>query len=391
MLTDSHSRPSRLGITVASAVRASVSAVFTASAVLFAGCAATAARSQVTSAPPPAVSPTPVAQPQHSAPPPTPSVRLTFQEYRCKSDSEIGPSERATIESVALSFTTKAFGTDVSGAYAMMTAETKATLTAGGLAAAIGSTGLPTMSPTFKVDHAYLVESNGSPGRAICGALKDNRWISVAMGTARRQAHAMILGQTRNNDWQVSLWLWPDNDGWKVHLLHVGLSGAVGLGAEQIFDMARRERREGHPFNAFVLYVAVRTFLDRGPALQLGLVQAAESDYRTLEAPPELRGQPPYVWSMNGTSYGVSHVAMMGVGGQIGLVIELPQREWNGEAAADSFNHEFLNAFVSAHSDYARVFEFVLARAVKPDGSGAFGTVYEAGKGFTHEESKRNP
>ncbi len=55
--------------------------------------------------------------------------------------------------------------------------------------------------------------------------------------------------------------------------------------------------------------------------------------------------------------------------GQLGLVFDFPQKEWNGEAAADNFNRQFLRAFVSTRPDYVRVFGFVLARFMKPDGA----------------------
>lgn len=351
-------------------------------------CSSAVSRTQVNSAPPPvAESVSPPAQAQRFAPSQddSPGIHLTFQQYRCKSDAEIPASERKAIEDAALSFLAKAWGSDVKDAYAMMTSEARAVLTAETLSAAMQSSGLPPLRPSFKVDHTYLVESNGSVGRAICGLLRDNQWVSVAMGSGRRQAHVLVSAQTRNNDWQMSIWLWPEESGWKVHHCHVGLSGVAGLGALPILDLARRERREGHAFNAMVLYSALRNgLLDRGPAFQLGLAQAVDADCRVFEPPPEILGEPPYVWKMDGVTYRVGHISIIGVAQQLGVVFELTQKEWNGEAAADNFNHQFLTAFVSTRPDYVRVFGFVLARSMKPDGSGGFGTVYEAGKGFTH-------
>jgi hypothetical protein len=205
------------------------------------------------------------------------------------------------------------------------------------------------------------------------------------MGFGRRQAHVLVSAQTKNYEWQLSLWLWPEEAGWKVHHFHLGASGLAGLGAGPILALARRERREGHAFNALMLYSALRSgLLDRGPAFQLGLAQAMDKDYRALEPPPEMRGVAPYTFKMDGATYSVGHISVTGVAKQLGLVFDLPQTEWTGEAAADNFSHAFLTAFVSTHPDYVRVFGFVLARFMKPDGSGGFGTVYEAEKGFTH-------
>ena len=357
-------------------------------AILATSCSTPASRTRVISAPPPvASSVSPPGQTKSPAPPQnaSPSIHLSFYQYRCKTDAEIPTSERNAIEVVALSFATKALGSDVKSAHAMMTTETRAALTAETLAAAIRSIGTPLPSSTLKVDRTYLVESNGSAGRAICGSLKDDRWISVAMGSGHKQAHVLVSAQTKNNDWQFSIWLWPEETGWKVHHCHVGVSGLAGLGAVPMLDLARRERREGHSFNAMMLYSALRAgLLDRGPAFQLGLAQTVDADYRALEPPPEMRGEPPYSWKMDGATYSVGHITVIGVAGQLGLVFDLPQKEWTGEAAADNFNHQFLTAFVSTHPNYARVFGFLLARFMKPDGSGGFGTVFDARKGFSH-------
>ena len=146
-------------------------------AIMPTSCSTVASRTQVISAPPPAASSvSPPGQTQRSAPSQdvSPGIHVAFQQYRCKADGEIPASERNAIEVVALSFATKALGSDVKGAYAMMTEETRAALTAETLAATVQSTSLLLLNPTFKVDHTYFVESNGSAGRAICGLLSDD-------------------------------------------------------------------------------------------------------------------------------------------------------------------------------------------------------------------------
>jgi hypothetical protein len=67
--------------------------------------------------------------------------------------------------------------------------------------------------------------------------------------------------------------------------------------------------------------------------------------------------------------------------GKLGLIFTLPQQEWK-EAEADQINRSFLSAFVANYPDYSRVFEFLVARASKADGSVSFGTVYRADRGF---------
>jgi hypothetical protein len=48
----------------------------------------------------------------------------------------------------------------------------------------------------------------------------------------------------------------------------------------------------------------------------------------------------------------------------------------------DAQNRKFLDAFRTAHPEWEKVFGFMSARAMKPDNSGGFGTVYASGKGY---------
>ena len=72
-----------------------------------------------------------------------------------------------------------------------------------------------------------------------------------------------------------------------------------------------------------------------------------------------------------------------GVGHDLGLIFVLPFDRWDGTAGAEAHNHAFIDAFVATHPDYARVFRFLVARAMKPDNSGGFGTVYNAQTGYS--------
>ena len=88
------------------------------------------------------------------------------------------------------------------------------------------------------------------------------------------------------------------------------------------------------------------------------------------------------MWNLGGGERTVESVTIIGVEGKLGLVFMLPLTTWTGKEAADRTNREFLIAFIAAHPDYSRVFGFLVARALKPDKSGGFATVYELGRGF---------
>ena len=325
---------------------------------------------------------------QPDLPPKTtsPGVRFGIFKHQCASNDEIQVVERRAVDAAALSFVTTAFESDPEIGYAVMTSEARSSMTSSAFVAGIrAATQQAGKFRNVKVDRTYLVETSGigSVGRAICGVLKDNQWVSVAIKPGLKQAHVTIAAQTLNNDWQLSVWLLPEGNDWKVHNLHVGVSSLAGQSAEAIFQLARRERGAGHTFNAMMLYVALRNLIYRGPFFQLGLTQTVDEDYRGFKPPPEAEGEPPYTWTMNGTAYTVGHVSIVAIEGKLGLVFALPQREWKGDSEADKSNCQFLTAFVATHPEHDRVFGFLVARAGKPDGSGGFGTVYQVGKGFT--------
>jgi len=73
---------------------------------------------------------------------------------------------------------------------------------------------------------------------------------------------------------------------------------------------------------------------------------------------------------------------IIGVEGKLVLVFLLPLTTWTGNEAAARTNRDFLTAFIAAHPDYSRVFGVLVARALKPDRSGGFATVYKVGVGF---------
>jgi hypothetical protein len=85
---------------------------------------------------------------------------------------------------------------------------------------------------------------------------------------------------------------------------------------------------------------------------------------------------------MNGNVYSVQHVTIQSVFGKLGLSFNLPQKAWGGPDAAEASNHAFLTDFVAAHPDAPRVFSYLIARALKPDNSGGWATVWSAEKGF---------
>jgi hypothetical protein len=107
-----------------------------------------------------------------------------------------------------------------------------------------------------------------------------------------------------------------------------------------------------------------------------------EKESRELKRPLDLQSDPPFTWNLNGVQYRVAQISVIGIDDRLGLIFILPQTSWTDEKNADTTNRAFIKAFIATHPDYSRVFGFLVARALKPDNSGGFGTVYDSEKGF---------
>jgi len=167
-----------------------------------------------------------------------------------------------------------------------------------------------------------------------------------------------------------------------VRSFHAGVSAIVGHSPEDLLELARQQRDSGHILNARVLYAGVQGIIERGSDFQLGIVPLVQNEIQQFTPPPEFQGRPPFTWKMNDNEYRVGQVSILGIEGKLALVFALPEDNWNGNDDANRRNHAFIDAFVSTHPDYSLVFNFLIARAYKPDGSGGFATVYESNRGY---------
>jgi hypothetical protein len=303
----------------------------------------------------------------------------------CLEDGEIPEATRAALDNRAIAFTNAVLSQDLDLARGMMTEAARGPVTADRFSALFGTmirTAGPFAAPAAA--HTYFVRSAGSgpDARVLCGTLTNNQWASVEIRPGVEQGHVVVAVQSRNNEWAFSYWLLPDKNDWQVQYVHMGVSSIVGLSAGQMLERARVERDGGRAFNATLLYAAARGLADYGVALQPGIARPIREDLQKFNPAPELAGHPPFEWTMSGTTYTVAQAALLGVNKKLGIVFMLPQKEWAGNDEADRFNRAFLSAFVTSHPDYSRSFAFLVARALKPDNSGGFGTVYENGKGF---------
>jgi len=317
-------------------------------------------------------------------PPTRGTLTVNTGRHTCLIDADAPAADRQAVEAAALSFVNAALGPNPTDAYEMMTPAGRGAGSPEAFRAVIQATGSAGSFQNVGWVHTYWVESDGEGAAetAVCGRLKGRQWVTVEVKPERKQAYVAISARTINNEWRLTVWLLPHEGKWAVQTFHIGTESVAGRSADDVLTLARRERDTGHDLNAAALYVVLRSLVNRGPNFHLAIEQEAAKDFEKLQVPLELRGTPPFTWRLNGKEYTLDGFTITGVQGKLGLVFVVPLTVWTGREAADKSNREFITNFIAAHPDYSRVFEFLVARALKPDKSGGFGTVYQVGTGF---------
>jgi hypothetical protein len=315
-------------------------------------------------------------QAQASAAPPAAS---------CQIDSEIDTKSRSDIEGAAFDFTNRLVKNDTAGAVALLTGEAQHVMDAKRLAEVEKKTIQPE-APYSKLEvvHTYFVQATGTGNfiRAVCGSQKGDDWAAVAAKPGTAQAHVLVSAETANNRWAFTLWLMPENGTWRVRYFYRGMEGVAGKTLPEMLALARAERDAGRMFNASILYGGLPPLTDRGPVFRLGVAQTIQKEMANVTPPQDIKGQPPFTFSMAGDHYAVANIGALGIGNKLGLLFVLPHQTWKGEKDADVDNRHFIDAFRKTYPEYAKVFGFVSAQAVKPDNSGVFDTVYQEGTGY---------
>ncbi|MGH6877907.1 MAG: hypothetical protein ACREHV_11110 [Rhizomicrobium sp.] len=301
----------------------------------------------------------------------------------CSIDNEIAPADRAAIGKAALTFAQALLGPQPGAARAFLSDETRRAVPGNALASGV----VPLFRQfgafrDIRISHIWFIhaKAGGAETRVICGS--GNESVAVAAKPGTSQAHVLVAAATRNNDWALTAWLLPQRDGWRVRYFHLNLSATAGRSAADLLELASHQRAAGNAFNAALLYADAAAISYRDRYFQMGLAQTLLADEAKFRLPPELRGRPPFEWKLSGAEFAVSNVTIIGVGRELGLVFTLPEQAWLDDEEADRENRAFLAGFMATHRTFSRVFEFLVARALRPDGSGGFGTVYEVGKGY---------
>ncbi len=302
----------------------------------------------------------------------------------CARDSEIPADRRKPAEDAALLFARTMLGPHPEEAYARMSIEAHGVTTPAQLTAIAKQIQANGPYDNLRLAHVYRVQTTGSTtAPAVCSTASraDTVFLAARQG---EQMHVFLTAKTRNNDWAFSMWLTPEGGGWRVHAFYMSPEKMSGRTAADLMALARTQRDARHMFNASMLYAGARYLLDRGPNVQLGMLQELDTQMRGFETAPALKSPPPFKWRLDGVDYSIARVTIVGVDGKLALVFASINSGWNGtdDDDAERRNKRLLESIMKAYPELTGTFGVLVAQILAPDGNRGWGTVYETGKGF---------
>jgi hypothetical protein len=246
------------------------------------------------------------------------------------------------------------------------------------------------------VEHTYQPTIVGSPGRITCPGADATTTLSLSTLPDTTQVHTLFTAKTRNNDWSLTTWMIEKDKTWRVHAFYVSMASIVGHSAPDILRMGEAQAKKGNAFNAYLLYAVARNLADRGPNIDLGLTTDINAALAKQAPPPELKGAPPFTWQLEGTTFPVEFVALVGTDKKLGLTFLHRDPSWDGKdtGKAERRNKRLIDGFVKAHPEYSEVFSYISARILEPGKDTGWGTVFDAAKGYDTGEpsiAKKKP
>jgi hypothetical protein len=308
----------------------------------------------------------------------TSSWAQDLQQALCIQDAEIGELEQR-IDRAATNFVDALLRGDSSTTFSDLSEDLRRKLTRDGMVEQIHT--IRQFEPkNAKVQHTYLIKVKKQPMiRVVCATnlLDPNQWVSLSATNVPEQAHVLISADTPNNRLAITIWVLPENDGWRVRGFWFNVSALADQEAAQLLEKARAQNQRKHLFNAALLYTAALQFVNRGPDFQMGITQTLHEDMSHLVAPPEIQGPPPFSWRSHEKTWKILSIGPLAVGGKLYISISHEVPHIQTDSQVEGWNKELLAYFKERFPEYSDVFAGVVVRAHEQGTNRGFGTVEE--------------
>jgi hypothetical protein len=304
----------------------------------------------------------------------------------CHADKDIRAADRAAPEKVALGLVNALLTGDEPSVDAVLTQEARDALGPDGLDRMVQSIGGEAPYSDIRVAHSYLLEVSSGDGPlppSICGkSPTDPDAVLLATRALPRQAHIEVTAKSRNNEWSVFVFLAPSPTEWRVLGFEMHLAGISGRSSTELQRLALEQKARGHGLNATLLMKAAASAADRGANAKPVWKLSLDAALKGLETPPEMSGEAPYLWSLDDRSYSIASLGVVGVGGNLVLMVYRLTDAWPGVAAVDADSRALIGSLTKAHPELKESFPAIIVRTLKPDRSGGWATGFEFAKGF---------
>jgi hypothetical protein len=307
----------------------------------------------------------------------------------CLAEQDKPDLDGAAAEAAALKFVQSLNAGDVTAIAGQMTTVGRAATTDAQITATLkamrsfGVVGAPTLTK------AYVLNVNAAPaatGIVPCMSPAPNpEWDSVAvMGPAGKQAHVLFAASSAENVVNYVIWLRVEGGAWRVTAFYVGSGLMGGRSGADWWEVAKKQRQEGHDFNAALAYSTARNLLYRGPNYSGPTFISLMQDARTMSIPQELVGPFPMNWTLDGRAFRIALVSPVGTSGKRAVLAIAQLSDFADNPDADRQNHILIDAFNKAHPEWREVFDWLAVKTCKTDGSLCFGSVYDRKDGYLH-------
>jgi len=304
---------------------------------------------------------------------------------RCKVDDEIAAADRHAAETTALALARATIAGDEVAILGDMTPAAQIATPPDKLRSLLSYVASFAPYRDLHVERTFSInveKVGGVVPRIHCGKSASDpeaMWLSVM--PSGHQIDVAISTQSRNNGWSFFVVLERDDDAWKAASFHIDGASAAGHSSRDFQKLAEAQAAKGHRINAALLYEAAIGVAERGPNAVPVWHAALVKEAAGFVLPKELARTTPLTWTAADPALGRATVALTAVAPNLALIFERHPQAWSNDAAADRDSQAFATSVIS-HAELSEVFSAVIVRAMRPDGSGGFGTVYEFGKGF---------
>lgn len=296
----------------------------------------------------------------------------------CSGNGEIAAAEREDIDAAALAFVERLYEPQSEAALDAMahgaeTPEVRAALVAVSRSVRAAPGDNRAVGERYQLLHLGPA-SGGTP------CIDGESVVTLANGGGLRTAVAVVtetLPGAAERSWTLSLT--HAQGAWRVRRFNVSLSGVAGGRADDFLAEARRQERNGHAFNATLLYDMAGQLAYRGAFFQSAIGNRVVAERAAHRRHAELPADASTRLVLGGSAFPLELVKVVGDGrGELALVLTRPAGAWRGAAAAERSNRTLIEAMNVHRGEWRDAFDYIVVQTPMDRPERSWGTVYRS-------------